>query len=191
MTKKLIALFLSLCITASVTGSAFAAEANAGQDYKITDSTTDVVPIYGYIGFDTSEIDPDDKETEIYVEVPVKLLFAAFEFDAGTVTSPKYTITNLSETSDIKVEIESFEQHDEAITPLGSKLSLKLLTPENEDIAELLPASFPKTLAASLSKYVEGDDSNQLTFSVGGTWIGTFDVDLQPVFDLTLKFSGV
>ena len=192
MKRKTLALVLSLCMALSVSSAAFAEE---GDDYKTTAENVEIIPVRGYVGPDTHVIppDPEEPELEIYVEVPTKVLFAAFEADEGAVTSPTFTITNLSATSDVKVEIEHFEQRQDPALDLNGNLSLKLIDQDMEDLVTgLFPSAGPLEglLTANLSKVVDGSDSNTLTFMIGGTWSGSFDEELKPTFDMTIKFSA-
>ena len=199
MKKRLTAIVVSLCMVVSVSNVVFA---NGEDDsYKTITGEEETIPVYGYVGPDKSVIPPDTggegepSPVEIYVEVPTKILFAAFESKEGEITSPKFTITNLSELNDIRVEIESFEQRNSDDVNLDGRLSLKLVDVSNEDVVpELFPSSYSppgKLLLDSLSKSVEGFDNNKFVFMVGGMWSGSFDEELQPVFDMVVKFSSV
>ena len=196
MKKKTMALLLILCLILSISNAAFA---SSGVEYESAANNVEVIPIYGYLGPDKSiiEPDPDDPETppevEIYVEVPVRIMFAAFESGAGAVASPRFTITNLSEISDIKIEIENFEQRFDPEADLDGMLSLKFVNYRNEDlVTELFPANYPpaKLFTGKLPRYVEGSEDNKLGFMVAGRWNGSFGKELQPIFDMTLKFSA-
>ena len=158
----------------------------------------EVIPFYGYIGKDTQIVDPDPEnpiippETEIYVEVPVKVMFAAFESDAGAVSSPDYTIANLSSVNDVKVEIADFVQTSAPGQGVEDNLSLKLTDNSGTSIVDgLFPGSYssPKTLKAMLPKKTGDSGDNVIGFKIGGTWTGGFDKEIQPSFDMTLKFS--
>ena len=199
MKKRLTAIVVSLCMVVSVSNVVFA---NGEDDsYKTITGEEETIPVYGYLGPDKSVTPPDTGDggepssVEIYVEVPTKILFAAFESNEGKITSPKFTITNLSDLSDIKVEIESFEQRNSDEVNLDGRLSLKLVDINDDDVVpELFPSSYHplgKLLIDNLSKSVEGAGSNKFVFMVGGVWSGSFDEELQPVFDMVVKFSGV
>ena len=186
--KRAMALTLVLCMMLVISGAAI--------DYNTTTSNAEVIPVHGYVGPDAyvTPPDPEKSETEIYVQVPVQIMFAAFESDAGAVTSPKFTITNLSEVSDVKVEVEQFVQRSFPDVDVDGKLSLKLVDFDNQDlVSNLFPADYqtPKLLTGNLSRYVEGVDGNELEFMVGGMWSGTFADELKPAFDMTVKFSAV
>ena len=196
MKKKAIAIILTLALI--MTTWTFAAEEKPEQEQEqqaVTEETG-IVPVYGYLGTDTTVIvpEPDDSATEIYVEIPMKLLFAAFESDGGAISSPTYTITNLSTANDVRVEIESFAQRNEVDVPLEGQLSLKLVTEEGEDLVTgLFPSEglLNEALAERLARQGEETEDSQLLFMVGGTWDGPLDRELQPVFDMTLRFTGV
>ena len=191
--KKTIALFLVLCMAVFVPNAALASNSF---ETTTTDNSSETLPVFGYIGSDTHTIPPDPEvpqELEIYVEVPVEIMFAAFESDEGAVTSPKYAITNLSEINAVRVEIESFEQRESPAIDLDGKLFLTLVDNNNEPlIAELFPSDYAtgKVMTESLAAYVDDADDNKLEFMVGGFWSGSFDVGLQPVFDMTIRFSA-
>ena len=191
MKTKIFAVACAAALALSIiTPTVFAEETEPESSVKTTTESVEVIPVHGYIGSDTSIETPPD--SEIYVEIPVKILFAAFEKDGGNVTSPKYTIKNLSEISDIKVEVENFEQVSDPAVDLDGKLSLKLVSLVNEDIVPgLFPADYPpaKLLTEKLPKYVEASADNKIDFLIGGEWQGEFDSKLYPVFDMTLKFS--
>jgi len=201
MKKKLFAMALALCMVLSLftaTATAEEPEPASADNSKISESSIEIIPVYGHIGSNTDIIspDPDDPdplpEAEIYVEVPIRILFAAFDADEGAVTSPKYTITNLSETTNIKVEIENFTQQNDTEVQLENQLSLTLVSHEYTNLLpELFPADYQsaKLVSANLSKVVEDSDSNILRFMIAGTWSGSFDKEIKPIFDMTVKFS--
>ena len=194
--KFTIGIMLALLMMLAIPYTAFAEEATG---YKIVETEKETIPVHGYLGPDAHVTNPEpedpepSEDTEIYVEVPVKILFAAFESDGGIITSPKHTITNLSAISDVKVEIEQFVQRPNPDVDLGNNLSLKLLSASNEELVpDLFPSNYTsgKILTENLSKYIEGEDSNKLEFMVGGTWNGSFSEELMPVFDMIIKFSA-
>jgi hypothetical protein len=199
MKKKAIAMMLALALV--MTAVAFATEEGTGQEteQEVTEKTVteaqDVIPVYGFLGVDAEVIVPDPMrpETEIYMEVPMRLLFAAFEGDNGAISSPYYAITNLSTVSDVRIEIESFVQCNAEEVPLEEQLTLKLLTETGEDLVTgLFPSegAQEQALVERLPKWDEETEANQFLFMVGGTWDGEFHYGLQPVFDMTLRFSG-
>ena len=190
MKNTAIAVFLTLCIILSISHAAFA-EDETDNPIITTTNSLEIIPVHGYVGPTEDILTP---ETEIYVEVPAKILFAAFESDDCTVTSPNFTIKNLSAANDIKVEIENFEQRMDLDIDLDGNLSLVLLNDNNEEIiSDLFPSNYStaKLLCANLPKYEEDSELNQLTFTLGGIWSGSFDTKLHPVFDITIKFSAV
>ena len=192
MKIKLFATVLALCLTLSIPSIA-AEESNPNPNYIESSVEELIIPVTGYLGPDSHVIVPEPK-TEIYVEVPVEIFFAAFESGAGIVTSPKYTISNLSDTSDLKIEIENFSQKNESNASLNGQLTLKLITHENEDLLTgIFPSDYQskKLLCARLPKAIEGLDDNKLGFMIGGTWGGGFDEEIRLEFDITLKFSIV
>ena len=189
--KAVFVSILALCMCLSIFNVAFAAD-DPEPNEKITTDTLETITIHGYVGPFAEVVIPDP--VEIYVEVPVKILFAAFDTDEGEVTSPNYKIINLSDTNDVKVEIEGFVQQDDPIAILDNQLSLKLLTPDNEDlVSELFPADYSsaKLVKDNLSKNIEGYNDNIIEFMIGGTWSGSFETEIKPVFDMTVKFTGI
>lgn len=194
--KRVVLLVLCVALLAPATSLAAGSFDPAEPSYQ-TASGKETIPIYGYIGKDTNIVDPDPEdpgvkpETEIYVEVPVKIMFAAFESDGGAISSPDYTIKNLSTVNDVKVEIEKFEQRNPV--DLKGALSLKIV---DEHAGDLVPDLFPsdytsaKLLKALLPKQAAGSNENVLAFALGGTWTGPFDSELHPEFDMTVRFSA-
>jgi len=186
--KSIWASVLVVCMMLSLFTAVLAEDTPEPTD-KTTTAGMEVIPVHGYVGAHTDVVPPS---AEIYVEVPVKILFAAFDSDDGAVTSPRFKITNLSSKTDIAVEIEDFEQRYDSDAILNDRLSLKLVTLDNEDlVSELFPSSYAsaKLMTANLSKFVEGSGGNVLDFMVGGTWSGGFDEEIKPMFDMTVKFS--
>ena len=189
MSKKLkVAVALALCMALLVPNFIFASAAGGNTTTNGSDGNQ-IIPVQGYIDSNEAVIDPT---TEIYVEVPVEILFAAFESDAGAVTSPRYTITNLSEVSGVKVEILNFTQRDDPAASLNGQLSLKLVDYDGNDLAtDMFPNDYQtaKLLTGHLAA-ADGSGANKLGFTVGGTWDGSFAERLYPEFDMTLKFSA-
>ena len=188
MKKRILSLSLILCMMFTLSSVALA---EGEVDYSPTTAESEVIPIFGHVGPDATIIDPEPA-TEIYVEVPIRIVFAAFESDAGVVSSPKYTITNLSEISELKVDIDNFRQKNSGSVPLNENLALKLVTYEGDDLlTDLFPSTYPpsKLLKERLSKVTDGPDDNKIHFMIGGFWSGTFEDEIKPIFDMTLKFS--
>jgi len=187
--KYAIAIIIAICMILSVPNASFAYDIEAPQ-YITTEGDTTIIPVFGYVGPFEEIIIPE--APEIYVEIPVKILFAAFDTDNGAVTSPRYTIKNLSAKDDIKVEIEDFTQRINPDIMLTSRLQLNLVNYDNESIVNgIFPSDYTsaKLMKSNLPKFVEGSEDNILEFMIGGTWTGEFDTELHPVFDMTLKFS--
>ncbi|MGI6153252.1 MAG: hypothetical protein ACOYJB_05365 [Christensenellaceae bacterium] len=200
---KLVAI-LTLGIALMVPTVGFAADGfePPAPSYNTTNGADgkEVIPVYGYIGQDTAIVDPDPEnpevkpETEIYVEVPVKIMFAAFESDGGAISSPDYTLTNLSTATDVKVEIQDFVQENAAEANLEDKLALNLTDHAGSEIvAGIFPADYatPKLFADTLAKKSDGSSDNVLAFKVGGSWSGGFDSEIHPDFNMTLRFSAI
>lgn len=161
-------------------------------------SGQDVIPVYGYIGEDTEIVDPDPTdptippEKEIYVEAPIKVLFAAFESDNGAITSAVYAITNLSTVNNVKVELKNFVQRNNPAVGLEGKLTLDLVDKDGATLVEgIFPADYitAKLVKETLLKKTEGSTDNTLPFAFGGMWTGTYSDELNPVFDMTLQFT--
>ncbi|MDL2220798.1 hypothetical protein LJC55_03935 [Eubacteriales bacterium OttesenSCG-928-N14] len=157
----------------------------------------EVIPVYGYIGEDGEIVDPDPTdptippEKQLYVEVPVKVMFAAFESGNGAITSPDYSITNLSSVNDVKVELKDFSQRQTGAN-LDGLLTLDLTGKDGQQLlGGIFPADYStaKTLAERLAKKSNGSTDNVLQFAFGGNWSGTFGEDINPVFDMTLQFT--
>ena len=205
MSKKLrVIVTMVLCVILLVPATGLAAgEFDPSTPTNTTTNGTDgkeVIPVYGYIGEDTTIVDPDPEnpevppETEIYMQVPVKIMFAAFESDAGAISSPQYTLTNLSTANDVMVEVNNFAQRSNPNVDLEGKLALNLTDYAGVSLVSgVFPATYPpaKLLKDVLPKKADGVTDNQLEFKVGGTWSGAFNKELQPAFDMTLKFSVV
>lgn len=197
--RAIIAFVLALMLALPATGLAAGGFDPPGQSSTTTNGTEgrQVIPLYGYIGPDTIIVDPDPTdpevkpETEIYVELPVKILFAAFEGNNGAITSPDYTITNLSTANNVRVEIADFAQ--KGGSDLGGQLQLDLVERSGGTLVSgVFPASYPptKVFAENLSKNNGGSD-NVLEFGVGGSWSGDFVGERNPSFAMTLLFSVV
>ena len=191
MKSKITALVLLLCMVFSSNAVFAEDETTPEANDKIINNSTEIIPVHGYVGpFEV--VIPPDPEVEIYVEAPIKILFSAFDSDNGMVTSPKYVITNLSEKTDIKVEIESFAQQFDENASLDGQLSLKLVTHSNEDlVTELFPSDYTaaKLMSEKLNKNID-DGSNSIGFMIGGSWLGDFEQEIKPIFDMTMKFSA-
>ena len=195
MKKNLIAVALVLCVATIGFGAALANEEPEPSD-KTTESSSEIIPIHGYVGPFSEVVTPDpdpDRVTEIYVSVPVKIIFAAFDIDNGEISSPVYKITNLSKTTDLKIEIESFTQNNDEDAPLNGQMNLKLVNQENEDlVAELFPSDYTnkKLMTDMLPKNVDSENHHIFNFMIGGRWDGDFDTKVSPIFDMTIKFSA-
>ena len=192
MKKKPLAIIMAICMIATLSNVAFAVDEIA---MMATENTVETIPVYGYVGPDAYVVppNPEEGELEIYVELPTHIMFAAFEGDNGTVTSPKFKITNLSELNDVKVEIEQFVQRPDPEIDLEDNLFLQLANNKGEwIIPDLFPADYSteKLLTDNLSKYTVDSNENTFEFTIGGLWSGSFDTELQPVFDMTIKFSA-
>jgi hypothetical protein len=214
--KKIIAILAALTLMMSIGVSpAFAeGEIDPGTiEYKsITgDSPQDnqTIPVYGYVGEDVTLEDetPGDEEEppvinkyEINVSVPVKIIWAAFESDAGVVTAPQYKIMNKSEESTVAVTLVSFAASgttDAANTAVDKKLTLNMT------------GNFPGGSSAGNIAVItsDGDDATypvndtmvttstplaargEYTFTLAGTYGGSFATAYEPKYTMTFEFS--
>ena len=150
---------------------------------------TETIPVYGFIADNSEAI---DLPPSISVELPLRLMFAAFEYFDGLVTGPRHQVRNLSTTHDISISIESFEQTDKEVTELNELLKLHVLDKEGSLIVDhLFPGDFTenKVLVERLAKYVDDETDTSFAFSIGGIWSGGFSEILKPSFEMTLRFS--
>ena len=196
MKRKRFAIVLALCAALLVPQAVYAGEAVLPPDYMETNAEVEVIPVNGYIGRDTETIIPDEdgQSAVIYVELPVCVVFAAFESGGGLVSSPQYTITNLSEENDLRISLEGFAQTNAGTVPLNGGLRLDMLSHEGEALAAgVFPADYAeeKPLCERLPQKTEGSEDNQFGFKLGGSWSGGFAADIQPSFEMTLRFSIV
>jgi len=194
--KKLMAILVALSVALS---GSYTVLASAPENVT-TVNGREVIPVYGYVGSDKHVIPPDvdvpeiPSDVEIYVEIPVQIMFAAIESAGGVVVSPVFTIRNLSEKNDVKVEIENFEQNANSAVDVDGKLTLMLTNPAYESVvSELFPGEYQtkKLLVENLPRYTEESNAHELEFRIGGHWSGSFAEELQPVFDMTLMFSAI
>ena len=192
MIKKILTAALALTVALMFSITAFAQQ-NFSLDYAevLIDENGNIIPVFGYIGSDPGET--PIPEIEIYVELPVKILFAAFESVGENISSPKYTITNLSYLSDLKIEVTNFTQKNTETALLDGNLSLKLKDLNEVDIfAVVFPSDYqqPKLLTDRLPKITGDSQDNIFGFMVGGSWTGSFDKQIQPAFEMVLKISA-
>ena len=190
MKKKTIAIALTIALAFTLSIGALAGE----NDYIAT-GALEVIPVLGYLGPD-SEIVVPEPVPEIYVELPVKIMFAGFEADAGIIRAPVFAITNLSAKNDVKVEIAQFEQRTDPIVDLDGKLYLKLVDTLGEDLmTDLFPGDYSVNhpFIESLPRFVEDSETqnNRFEFTLSGFWSGAFDAELQPAFDMVIKLSAI
>ena len=168
------------------------------------------IPVYGYIGPDTTIVDPDPENpdkppefnmTDINVAVPVKILWAAFASDNGDITSPTYQIKNLSLDNDLDVSIINFEEMPGINTDaadLKDKLTLKIVSAGSQlgDV-DLIDSSHaytdfkatPYTAPAPLEKGEVGLPKIW-NFTIGGEYSGTFDDNqYTPMYNIEFQFE--
>jgi len=157
------------------------------------------IPVYGYIGedVDVTDPDPDDPDTppdftpfEINVSVPVKIIWVAFESDAGAISAPNYKITNNSVGNNVAVAITSFTgtatnpdnatvDPDLILNLTGAPMARNVVNGDGITATYLTTAATVGTLSARGS----------YTFSLGGTWDGGFAVALMPTYEMVLTFT--
>jgi hypothetical protein len=154
----------------------------------------DLIPVYGYVGETTTleDTDPEDEsveptpvENEINVSVPIKIIWAAFESDGGTITAPNYHIRNNSLTKQVKVELTSFTaDSSDDNTTVDSDLEL-ILKSNGADI-NLLDFVGTPVLENALPSTTNWD------FTLGGTYSGEFGATAyQPSYMMVLTFTKV
>ncbi|MDR1068173.1 MAG: hypothetical protein LBL36_02875 [Clostridiales Family XIII bacterium] len=203
---SLIVIVMMMALGAS---SAFAAADYQGSDfddikYKIVkgdDGADTDIPVYGFISEDVDGILDDDSEDEgeqpyldtyaINVEVPVKLIWAAFEGDEGDITAPDYHITNLSRANDLTVTMTDFviKDEDSDATTIDSDLTLNI-TGTQMALADVVGmTSRTDAYATTLFKRVDLSTANTWNFSLGGTWDGDWSTTYTPQYTMTLKFE--
>ncbi|MDR1328089.1 MAG: hypothetical protein LBK23_00605, partial [Oscillospiraceae bacterium] len=133
---------------------------------------------------------------EINVSVPVKLIFAAFDTDAGDITAPVYHIKNNGKNT-ASVTVDGFDEIDgDELTltkdpPGANGLQLKLegtgasLGTGMTDYLEI-SSSINEPLC-TLQGFGEADDTYYFTFS--GKYNGAFSTVRRPEYFLVLKFG--
>lgn len=199
--KKLVSLACAMALVMTMSLTAFAAgsfDPATGINDDVTLNTTtggNSVPVYGYIGEDAELTDPDPTDpslppvvdpsagTDMELSVPVKLMWAAFASDGGSVTSPDYTIENKSLFA-VDVEMTSFTQTN-GVSVSGLTLNLVGASGGMTSINDVLSASATAfgTLDAAAGINAERG------FSVGGSYTGSFATVLQPEYSMVLTFS--
>jgi hypothetical protein len=158
---------------------------------------TDNIPVYGYVGEDAeiTDTDPTNPDTppgtnayEINVSVPVKILWAAFESDAGAVSAPDYHIKNNSRTYDLDVTLSSF---------------LARVSAANEEVDPFLTLNITGTEMATAGVINAGgadydndtpfatvlQKNTSWTFSLSGMYSGVFTTAYTPSYDMVLEFA--
>ena len=154
------------------------------------------IPIYGYVGEDATITDPDpdgpgDPPTitpyEINVSVPVKIMWAAFESDAGAVSAPNYKITNNSEQNDVEVTLTSFLGTGTDNAAVDKDLALSL----TGDLAKAVVTGNGTSASYFNTPDVIGviDARDFWAFSLGGTYAGGFDTVYLPTYEMVLTFD--
>ncbi|MDR1299852.1 MAG: hypothetical protein LBJ84_06350, partial [Oscillospiraceae bacterium] len=133
--------------------------------------------------------------SEINVSVPVKLIFAAFEADAGAVTSPAYYIKNNSDAA-LSVTVDSFDERYSAGLTLTKE-------PPNTNEIRLKLQGAGASLGIGMANYLEDSDSidealctlqgagtvgDMYHFTLGGEYNGAFGTAKTPKYFLVLKF---
>lgn len=201
--KKLIAIVATFALVLCMSVTAFAAPslpATGTNDDVTINSTpgTNDVPVYGYIGEDANITDPDPTDpdvpptvtptgTDMELSVPVKLMWAAFASNGGTVTSPTYTIENKSAFA-VDVELTSFAQTSAANATKDAQITLSL-TGLNAGATNVVGMAAPLS-AGTLSKATAlGGASATKTFTIGGTYTGSFNTAYAPTYSMVLTFS--
>ena len=124
------------------------------------------------------------------MSVPVKIIWAAFESDAGAISAPNYKIINNSAANDVDVTLTSFSgsstNTDNAIVDpnlvlnlTGSEMAGNVVTGNGATATYLtIPAS--KGTLNSRSEW---------TFSLGGMWSGGFTTAYTPTYEMVLTFE--
>jgi hypothetical protein len=153
------------------------------------------IPVFGYIGPDADIDDPDPEDPkippvidkyEINVSVPVKIFWAAFESSNGAVTAPDYKIknnsTNTDGTNDVEVKLLSFEPRENSDQVPDTELTLNL----TGDLAYADVVSDTSQPVLGGGKLPAGIS---WLFSIDGSYIGSYNTVLEPIYDMILEFS--
>lgn len=200
--KKFLMLLLAVIIAASMSGTAFAAGFPDGHpdpenDYQLYEASDDtntanVIPSWGYIGFDAEiipdpdpetppTVEPEDASEYINVEVPIQTMWAAFEGENGNIVSPSYTITNKDTKATLSVTVESYTQTNAVVVPSGLTLNL------TGGLAKTNIVGLSGNTTAATTSFAPG---NVLTFGFGGSYTGAYSSSaLQPSYDMVLRFA--
>lgn len=197
--KKIISLALALTMALSIGATVFAAtpQFETPINHDVTD-TSNVIPVYGYIGLGTggpivigepgTTIIPDPENPDpdpaklINVSVPTQIIWAAFATSGRTVQSPNYQIKNNSALLDLSVKLAKFQAKNTAATSLGSQLTLNLTGTQmaKTNVVGTAAHSYTATLAANQA----------WAFGISGTYNGTFtSTEKKPEYEMTLEFA--
>jgi hypothetical protein len=190
---------------------AFAVPALAGEwdnptytSVQGSDGTSGTVPVEGYVGEAVPDPGVPTTTYEVNVAVPVKLMWAAFESDGGTLTAPDYRIQNYSHANDLDVTLTSFSATGPDNTTVDPDLTLTITadsTPTSSPMAGTQLVTSDGTTATYYSSSVAftttlndadvTDGSDVWNFSLGGTWNGsTFpSTALTPTYNMVFTFA--
>jgi hypothetical protein len=178
--------------------------------------THNEIPVYGYIGEDAELEDPDKEDPDvpptphpyaINVSVPTKVIWAAFEADAGDITAPAYKIYNNGKaaTQSVDVELTSFtaKPGNPDNTDVDKFLSLDIESADLHDSGKIAvvtsdgtTASYPaSTVALGTTGEDELAEDDAWDFTLGGGYdhdhvsntIG-FTTPKAPSYDMVLTF---
>lgn len=129
------------------------------------------------------------------LSVPVKLLWAAFEENEGTIVSPTYQVINHS--PQVTVAIQATLTNDTYYDPdgtLDSDISLILVgISQTADGRPVTPITPTDALAFNESHTLGNIDAGErLGFQIGGTYAGIIpESSLHPVYGMSFRFSLV
>lgn len=201
--KKFFAITCALIFVMCMSLTAFAAPSlpaiGTNDDAEIDTSNNEVeTPVYGYVGPDALITDPvptdpgtepdvDPVATDMEISLPVKLMWAAFASDGGAVTSPTYTIENKSAFA-VDVELTSFDQTNTVRNATkDAQISLNLVgLGESWGTASNVVGMTVPVNAGTLT--ASGATASK-TFTIGGTYGGSFADPYQPTYNMVLTFS--
>jgi hypothetical protein len=172
---------------------------------KTSEMANPEIPVYGYVGPEDTLIDPDPDNpeeppivTEVNVSVPVKIIWAAFEPDAGTIVAPNYYIQNHSTVHDLKVKMESFQPRPGGDNTSVDQFLVLNLAGKAGGFEASNPISSGNGIVASfpINGSTTIDFANTFTkggkwdFTLTGNWSGAFvSTSYVPAYDMVLVFS--
>lgn len=197
--KKVVMMTVVVILVIAMASTAFAAGSIIDPTSGGTNSSSNTIDAYGYVGPDGT-INPGvpPTVTTINASIPTQMLWAAYasDFTGGSapLTSANHYVVCNSGSADLDVTVASFTSAGGGALPGTSTLALNLGVTAGTGTPNVVASSITGLIGTTSTKIAELEAGDSVNMTFNGTYsdTGVFpSTAIQPKYEMVLKLDAV